>query len=391
MDTQRRGRAVADRAVADRAVAGRAAAGRAVVMLDDEDLLDDVVRLAAAAGAEVERVPDAAALRRRWSAASLLLLDEAAARAGAGLRLGRRPGVVLLCRGEPPATAWERAVAIGAEHVVSLPEGEDWLVGALSDATDASDGPAAGTGRVVSVVGGRGGAGASVLAAAVAVSAREDAARVLLVDCDPLGGGLDLVVGAEHVDGPRWPDLALGSGRVAASSLHDALPSPDGVLTVLSCDRTGDGPTPDAAAAVVEAGRRAGETVVCDLPRHLTDAAVAVVDVSDLVVLVVPAEVRATTSAARVAGPLLVRGCRLAVVVRGPAPGGLDGEDVARALGLDVLASVPAEPGLGAAMDRGRVPGVRRGPLREAARAVLAAVDRPGAEVRALPQPRPGA
>jgi secretion/DNA translocation related CpaE-like protein len=341
---------------------------RTVVMTEDEDLLDDVVRLAAAAGGELERVPDAAALRRRWPGAGLVLLDEAAARAASSVRLTRRDGVVLVCRGEPASTVWERAVTVGAEHVVSLPDGEDWLVGALSDAADRRS---EGLGRVVSVVGGRGGAGASVLAAAIAVRAREEGTRVLLVDCDPLGGGLDLVVGAEQVEGLRWPGLALGGGRVAASSLHEALPSPDGVLTVLSCDRTGGGPSPDAAGAVVEAGRRAGETVVCDLPRHLTDAALAVADVSDLVVVVVPAEVRAVAAAARVGEQLASRGAAPVVVVRGPAPGGLDGQDVGHALGLEVIASVPPEPGLAAALDRGKVPGVRRGPLSDAADAVL--------------------
>src|SRR5206468_1425189 len=150
--------------------------------------------------------------------------------------------------------------------------------------------------------------------------------------------------------------LALGGGgggRVAAASLHEALPSPDGVLTVLSCDRGGSGPEPEAAVAVLEAGRRAGEVVVCDLPRHLPDTALAVADAADLVVLVVPAEVRAVAAAARVAEPLATRGVPLRVVVRGPAPGGLDGEDVGHALGLEVLVSVPPEPGLAAALDRG--------------------------------------
>lgn len=344
---------------------------RAVVMTEDEDLLDDVVRLAAAAGTELERLPDAAGVRGRWNTAGLVLLDEAGAREVGGLRPGRRDGVVVVCRGEPPGSVWERAMAVGAEHVVALPEGEEWLVGALAD-TGARGGPEAGA--VVAVVGGRGGAGASVLAVALAARARARGTRVLLVDCDPLGGGLDLVVGAEELEGLRWPGLALGGGRVAAASLHEALPSPDGALTVLSCDRGGPGPEPDAAAAVVEAGRRAGETVVCDLPRHLTPAALAVLDCCDLAVLVVPAEVRAVAAAARVAEPIVARGAALRVVVRGPAPGGLHGDDVAAALGLDVLVSVAPEPGLAAALDRGKVPGVRRGPLQEAADAVLSAL-----------------
>ena len=108
--------------------------------------------------------------------------------------------------------------------------------------------------------------------------------------------------------------------------------------------------------AVIEAGRRAGEVVVCDLPRHLTDTALAVADAADLVVLVVPTEVRAVAAAARVAEPLAERGVPLRLVVRGPAPGGLDADDVAHALGLDVLASVAPEPGLAAALDRGQGP-----------------------------------
>ncbi|GAA4875878.1 septum site-determining protein Ssd [Actinomycetospora straminea] len=355
-------------------------AGQAVVVTDDEELLDEVVRLAAAAGVELERVPDAAGLRRRWHSAGLVLVDEDAARAVGPLRLGRREGVVVLCRGEPPGSVWERAVGIGAEHVVSLPEGEDWLVGALADAGPAAAG--AGPGRVVAVVGGRGGAGASVLAVAVAAQAVERAGthgtRVLLVDCDPLGGGLDLLAGAEELEGFRWSGLALGGGgggRVAAASLHEALPSPDGVLTVLACDRAGGGPDPGAALAVVEAGRRAGEVVVCDLPRHPTDTALAVADAADLLVVVVPAEVRAVAAAARVAEPLVERGVPLRLVVRGPAPGGLDADDVAHALGLEVLASVAPEPGLAAALDRGTVPGLRAGPLQDAAAAVLDALE----------------
>jgi len=349
---------------------------RAVVMTDDEELLDDVVRLAAAAGAELERVPDAAGVRRRWHTAGLVLVDEDAARALGPLRLGRRDGVVLVCRGEPPGSVWERAVVVGAEHVVSLPDGEQWLVSTLAETGPAGEG--GGPGRVVAVVGGRGGAGASVLAVAIAGQARTRGTRALLVDCDPLGGGIDMLAGAEELEGFRWGGLALGGGgggRVSAASLHEALPSPDGLLTVLACDRASGGPEPDAAVAVVEAGRRAGEVVVCDLPRHGTDTALAVADAADLVVLVVPTEVRAVAAAARVAEPLAERGVPLRLIVRGPAPGGLDADDVAHALGLDVLASVAPEPGLAAALDRGKVPGLRRGPLQDAAAAVLDALD----------------
>jgi secretion/DNA translocation related CpaE-like protein len=354
---------------------------RGLVMVSDPELLDGLLRLAAAAGCELQRVVDPAQARTHWPVAPLVLLDPPAARRCAQSRLPRRGGVVVAVRGEPPPAVWQEAVAVGAEHVVSLPEAEPWLVAALAEA---AEGSRAG-GRVVAVVGGRGGAGASVLAAAVAVTAVRDGHQVLLVDCDPLGGGLDLVLGAEDLGGLRWPELSLGRGRVPAAALHAALPAPpvdrrcEGRLGVLSCDRSTDGPPPAAVRTVVEAGRRAGEIVVCDLPRHPTEAAGAALAATDLTVLVVPADVRSCAAAARVAAVLAERAGAIHLVVRGPSPGGVDAGEVVRVLGLPLLATMRPEPGLARALERGEAPGRPRGPLAAAARAVLASL-RPGAE-----------
>jgi secretion/DNA translocation related CpaE-like protein len=301
-----------------------------------------------------------------------VLVDEAAARRCARAGLTRRERVVVLARGEPPEELWRHAVAVGAEHVIALPEAEDWLVSALADAAEGAHR----RGRVLAVVGGRGGAGASVLATAVAIAGVADGERVMLVDCDPLGGGLDLLLGAEEVRGVRWPDLTLTEGRVPSASLRAALPRPTvgggpGELTVLSCDRRGAGPRPGAVTSVLDAGRRAGEVVVCDVPRYPVEAAVAAIDGADLTVLLVPAEVRSTAAAARVAGVLRQRGGPMQLLVRGPAPGGLSPRDVAAALALPLLHAMRPQPGLARALDRGSPPGGRRGPLALAARAVL--------------------
>ena len=58
-------------------------------------------------------------------------------------------------------------------------------------------------------------------------------ASTLLVDLDPLGGGLDLLLGAERLAGLRWPDLAGARGRLGGGMLRDALPRLDG-LSLLS-------------------------------------------------------------------------------------------------------------------------------------------------------------
>lgn len=343
---------------------------RTLVLVTDDELLDDILRLAAAASCELERVPDTSAARLRWSSAPLVLLDEPAARACAQAGLARRQRVVVVNRGEPPGGLWQHAVAVGAEHVIALPDGEGWLVSALADAAEG----VGHRGRVLAVVGGRGGAGASVLAAAVAVAGATDGERVMLVDCDPLGGGLDLLLGAEDVRGLRWPDLTLSEGRVPASSLRAALPVPAvgaGVLSLLSCDRVGSGPRPGAVASVLDAGRRAGETVICDVPRYPTEAALAALDGADLTVLLVPAEVRSTAAAARVASVLRQRGTPVRLVVRGPSPGGLSPRDVAAALGMPLLHAMRPQSGLARALDQGKPPGAARGPLAAAARAVL--------------------
>jgi secretion/DNA translocation related CpaE-like protein len=353
---------------------GQTTARRPVMIMTPGGLADEVARLAAAAGCDPHRVTDPETVREQWNCAPMLLLDVAAAMASASAGLPRRDGVVIVSADGDPK-AWRCAVAVGAQHVAVLPDAETWLVGALADASQTPADP----GRVLAVLGGRGGAGASVFATAVAVAVAGAGRHAMLVDCDALGGGLDLALGVENMDGLRWSGLALGDGRVPAAALHAALPTPHldgrGGLTVVSCDRDGPEPAGVAVHTVCSAGRRAGETVVCDVPRHPCEPGTAALETADLAVLIVPAEVRACAAAATVAARVLRYGVALQVVVRGPAPGGITPRDVSRALDLPVLAAMRPQPGLGGALDRGAVPGRFRGPLAIAARQVLAVLD----------------
>jgi secretion/DNA translocation related CpaE-like protein len=356
-------------------------ANQPVALVEDDDLLDDVLKVAAAAGCPVERVPDAAAVRLRWSEAPLVIVDGAGARACLPLGLPRRR-VVVVCAESPPKEVLADAVELGAEKVLTLPGDESWLVGVLADVAEA---PAGASGRVLAVLGGRGGGGASVFAASVGLTVLRDGDRALLIDCDPLGGGLDLVIGAETEHGLRWPEMRLRAGRVAVSSLHAALPGRthgSGRLTLLSGAREGAGPEPDAVAAVLEAGRRGGETVICDLPRSLDAGAGAALDRADLVVLVVPAEVRACVGAKIIARQVLDRGRDVRVVVRGPAPGRLDADDVADAVGVPLLAPMRPEPALAESLECGQFRPRPRGPLSTAARITLRALEASSSALR---------
>lgn len=353
---------------------GRAAGRQPMMIMEAGGLADEVARLAAAAGCDPQRVTDLATAREQWHCAALVLLDVDAARASASAGLPRRDGVVIVSTDGDPEV-WQSAVAVGAQHVAVLPDAEAWLVGTLADAVESPADP----GRVLAVLGGRGGAGASVFATAVAVAVAEAGRHAMLVDCDALGGGLDLALGAEKMDGLRWSGLALGDGRVPTAALHAALPTPRvgrrGGLTVLSCDRDGAVPDSVAVRTVCGAGRRAGETVVCDVPRYPCEPGTAALESADLAVLVVPAEVRACAAAAAVAARVRRYGVSLQLVVRGPAPGGITPSDISQALGLPLLAAMRAQPGLAGALDRGAMPGRTRGPLATAARQVLAILD----------------
>ena len=224
------------------------------------------------------------------------------------------------------------------------------------------------------MIGGRGGAGASLLAAALAYTA----ADALLLDLDPWGGGIDLLVGSENTPGLRWPDLALQGGRLNWPSLREAISGHRGI-SILSGTRRGFEIEPGPVDAVIDAGRRGGATVICDLPRRLTDATQSALDAADLVIVVTPCDVRACAATATVAPVLCAINPNVGLAVRGPSPGGLRAAEVAQAAGIPLVATMRAEPQIAERLEHGGLRLRRRSALASAARRVLAVLPaRPG-------------
>ncbi|WP_459998905.1 septum site-determining protein Ssd [Mycobacterium avium] len=317
--------------------------------------------------------PAAAVSRKTWAAPAPVVLDAAAAARCGRWALPRRDHVTVLTAAEPATTTWAAAVRIGAARVLRLPEHEADLVGELAEAAESSrdDGQ---RGHAVAVIGGCGGAGASLLAVALAQAAGD----ALLVDLDPWGGGIELLLGGENTPGLRWPDLALQGGRLNWAAVRDALPRHRGV-SVLSGTRRGHEVDAGPVHAVVDAGRRGAVSVICDLPRRFTDAAQAALGAADLVVVVSRCDVRACAATGALAPVLAAVNPNVGLVVRGPSPGGLRAAEIAGITGLPLLAAIKAQPQLGAQVERVGLRLGRRSALAVAARQVLGVLPPAGA------------
>ncbi len=326
---------------------------RPLLLTTDTELLDELLGLAAAADVAVDVAVEPGPCRPQWTEAPLVLVgaDLAGALPAAGLQ--HRPGVLLVARGSPTHDLHEVAIVLGAEQVLGLPSGETTLLDRLADVAE----PAA-RARVIGVVGGRGGAGASVLAGGLALTA---AARgpAWLIDLDPLGGGADAGMGAELRLGARWPDLAVLTGRLSPAALRAAVPDVHRVAVVATTHPAAD-LAPAAVRTVVSAASRGGGIVVLDLPRHGTAARDEAISAVDDLLVIIPAEVRAILAAGRVIGGLGPTPAAPRAVVR-KVPDALPAREVLRGVGLPFAGELPEEVRVRQAAQVGDAPGLLRG------------------------------
>jgi secretion/DNA translocation related CpaE-like protein len=326
-----------------------------LIVTADPWLSDGLLRLAAAANVAAEVARDLEQVRLAWNSVPLVLVGADLADRLAGAT--RRLGIVVVASGEEDPDVYRRAIDLGAQDVAVLPDREGWLADLMAEAAE----PAGGRAAALCVVAGRGGAGASVLAAVLGLVAMRRGLRTLLVDGDPLGGGLDLVLGLERSEGARWPEFAGLQGRLSGSALGGSLPKlagrgerGPGELAVLSWHR---GATEPIAAAAMRSVLRAAiggfDLVIVDLARQPGEAGIEALLVADATLLVVPAEVRAAVAADRVAAGLRPYSDDIRLVVRGPAPGGLSAAAIAAALKLPLAGEMTGDRRIGAALEHG--------------------------------------
>ena len=185
---------------------------------------------------------------------------------------------------------------------------------------------------LVAVVGGTGGVGSSTFSAALARAA----GSALLVDLDPVGGGIDVLLGIEAAAGARWSEVRVGGGRLDPADLRHGLPRWEAV-SVLALD--GEAPAASSVIQVLDAGAGRDSVLVADLGRMPSPVRQAVVERADLVIVVASADVRDVAAARRVLaglGPVPV-----GLVVR---RGAMAEPQAAASIGAPLLGVLPARP-----------------------------------------------
>ncbi|MFT3860292.1 septum site-determining protein Ssd [Micropruina sp.] len=319
-----------------------------VLVVSNDDEVRDLVATASVALGQPAVLCEPGELAGRWVAAATVFVGVDVAAVVAGLGLPRRDRVFLVGRDVAGAALW--SMPLGAEVIV-LPEGRAWLSSVLAGSR------AEGAGRITVVLGGSGGVGASTLAAALAWSAARAGSSAALVDADRLGGGIDLLLGAEQVTGWRWPRFVAAEGVLG--DLREFLPVIDGVA-VVSMAR---GPDFDLAreplSAVLGSLQRSFDHVVIDPGRAVGAAVREAVRLASRSLVVVGGSVRGLAAAGQALRAFEPAAAEL--VLRQLPPASMPEQVAEDVLGLPVAGRLRHEPRLAAAAERGeRPPLVRR-------------------------------
>lgn len=346
--------------------------GTVLVVSRSERLLDAVTEVITAAAMELVQVDALSEAAEAKPAAVVLLGVDAAQNAPPGSAIP--PQCLLVGLSDDTSFPWVQAAVLNIHRVAVLPEAAEWLTAYLGSIRD----PAT-TGRVIGVVGGCGGAGASTVSLLVASWAARAGIRTVLIDGDECGGGLDLPVSAEPPPGLHWPDLAGATGTISAAQLASALPVTAGFALLSWGQGRPSVSSPVASTRVgieiVLAARRAYDLCLVDIGRsgvagRTSPGQGGLAALCDELALVVPARVRPIIAASQVLARLPA--IPTSAVVQGPMGEGLDAESVARSLGLELAGYLPRLRGAVAATEDGRLQSLARSrAVRRLARSML--------------------
>jgi pilus assembly protein CpaE len=329
--------------------------GRAVRLMSDEQKGLNMVGEYSQPIAEIGK-PMAEEIRRLDAKLVLLDLGDDPA---VGLRLAKflaedSRGRVFVLTG--PTVAPEvllEAMRVGAAEYLPKPIEEAELAAALTRAARRLAAPEARgegpqQGRITEVLGAKGGVGVSTVAANLAVALAKSGRSTILLDLDLDMGSSAVILGLR----PRYSvlDVVKNLHRLDRDLLGSLAESHDSGLTVLaSPGQPGPGEkiTREQARSLLAFVRRHYEHVVVDLDRAISPVTIGALEAADDVLLVTTPDVASLNNTKR-ALPVIERATgdtkRVRVIVnRRRSSDVITIADVSKALGKDVLATLPNE------------------------------------------------
>lgn len=323
---------------------------RVVLAVDEHDVAEEVLHfLDRAGGAQVV----ATAVDERQLAEAVRQLEPDAVVASPSLlRRGTPPGAcpILAVDTRESVGSLRAAIRVGARGFYLWPEEREDLVAAsrrtASAAVDGAEG-----GRIVAVLGSRGGAGTTFLATHLSAAFARRRLDCVLVDVDTVFDDIGAAIGVP-VDEPvpTLVDLLLDDG-IGGQSRPWTHPAGFRVVPG-SLDPGTDAPDPDDVVGLLDATARSSDVVVAHLPRTVTPLGRVVLARADEIVVVLTLDVGSFRAAKRAIVVLDVEErCRF--VVNRAARADVAVADVQRVFGRPALGVVPASSSVRAAQDRG--------------------------------------
>lgn len=197
---------------------------------------------------------------------------------------------------------------------------------------------------IVCVTGGKGGPGATVLAANLGLAVARTGKRCLLVDLDPFGGDLGAYLGPERLDPRRGllPLLKLERAAVAREAVErESQEVSSGLMVLLGSLRPAADLLVGRTADVFRSADRVADVVVADLGRTVPSPALDGLSQARIVLLAAHADLQGALAAERALSLIGKQAPIRIVATRVRRRRVADVTELAEALGRPIAASIP--------------------------------------------------
>ncbi len=260
------------------------------------------------------------------------------------------------------------ALRTGAVGFTVWPDDRDGLAGLVaSSASEAPVASAAGPTKVITVVGARGGAGATFLATHLADACARLGSRTILIDVDPVFGEVGFALGAHRDPEARTArELVPMMDELTSAHLEEVLwPHPRGFRVLLG----GEGLLPSHHPGLLAAAGGVADALIVHVPRSDLLGSVGLLAASDRLLCVLLLDVMSFQCAKRLLDGLEAQPAPQAdLVLNRASRAELVPGDVVRVFGRAPLAIVPEDRAVASAQDRGRLLSPRSRPCRAVTR-----------------------